>query len=319
MSKKKTEDKEKKVKVKEIANSWLAGLDYQGKKIGFFRKFFLRNKLLDASEWSFTHRATYGGSIEVLNQNRKLAHYSMIDYRPSQITETIRAMMGAGIDIHNIEEVYNRSELQEFKTVMISQDGTRSELILKRSKDTLDKTVIGKKKPIEVTFDCPIDAYVVYGQKGHPTRLLRICRAKANEGKVCWIYTEVFPMPRKNILEQFDYYQKTGMQFFRVFLVMQYLWMQKDRKAFFVVAGERQGSEFKADPRDPYKHFKRVKVPIYDYRLGDLSTLKAEPRDVKDWHTTIRGFAMRGWPKEEDYVLEVPGVMEDIELQEVNA
>ena len=308
MTKEQKKQQKKQQEENKYTNSWLNGLVFYGRK-GWLKRFRMRQRILKVSEWSFVHKVTYGGSVEDLS--RSFARYSKIEYRPSQISDTIKMMMRAGINIQNIENVYNESTLQEFKTVMISQDGTHSELILKRSKDNITKKVIGTgKDQISVIFDCPLDAYIYYGQKGHPTRLFRICRARADE-EICWIYTEVFPVPNTRVSEQFDYYQKTGMQFYRLFLVMQFLWMHKYeqewrfKKELFETIKVRDGSEYKTDSENRHRRAKRVKIPVYDYRLGDLSKMLTRMQfDKFDWHQTFRAFAVSGWADDGDYKIE---------------
>ena len=287
--------------MKELPISWLYGLElfgeYSSKEIQE-----IRAQMLEMTEASFLNRVTTLGGVRVLREvDIDFKHYSLVSFGPGQLPELVSKIQLAGFGIHNLEQLYLNAPLPEFRTVFQSPKGP-VEVLFARPKSVFSSSV--DTTPLSAFFDCPIDVYFIYRRRfKRPRGAMRISRMAASyypgKASFCQVYSESMGESygsTKQMKEQINYYQDSGIKFYSFYLAVQYALLCNPD--FLIQTKVRDRYLFIPDPKDPKKKPRRVDTTISDYIFGNVQGFEpviTAPFDVVTWYKADRLFSKKDW------------------------
>ena len=281
--------------------SWLYGLEVFG-QYGNEEIEEIRSQMLEVTEGSFLNRTTTLGGVRTFRElDINFDHYSLVSFGPGQLPALVEKIRSVGFGIHNIEDLYLRAPLPEFRAIFQSAKGP-VEIVFARPKSTFQSMV--QTTPLAAFFDCPIDVYFIYWKRrGQPRGALRISRMAASyePGRVsfCQIYAESMGESfgsAKQMKKQINFYQDTGIRFYSLYLAVQYAILCDPN--FLVQTRVRTRHLFIHDPNDPKKRPTRVETSVPDYIFGDVGKFKPvllAPAESGVWNRVNRLFSKKHW------------------------
>ena len=281
--------------------SWLYGLEVFGQYTDKEAD-EIRDQMLEVTEGSFLNRVTTFGGVRTFRElDTNFDHYSLISFGSGQLPKLVEKIQESGFGIHNLENIYLNAPLPEFRTVFQSPKGP-VEVLFARPKSVFLSQV--QTTPLAAFFDCPIDVYFIYWKRrGQPRGALRISRMAASyepgRASFCQIYTESMGESfgsEKQMKEQLNYYQDTGIKLYSMYLAVQYAMLCNPD--FLIQTRTRGRHLFMRDPKNPKKRPTRVETSVPDYIFGNVEAFEPvyrAPLELGVWTRVNRLFSKKHW------------------------